>query len=449
MSGFESLVLTYVLNSLWQVPLIAAAGWLAARLARPIGPAAEHRVWVGALLAEALLPGLSLLPWERLSLAWYLRAANPQTGSVTVQMGSGVGSEGLHIPALLFSAVAVVYGAVTLYMAARFIWRWKRLQIMASLSEPVELNGNRGSTWTRWLNRFGENAVRLAASNQIFAPLTMGIADRCVMLPSRMVANLTTEDLDAVIGHELAHVKRMDFGKNLLYELLTLPVSYHPGLWFARQRMTESREMVCDEMAAAVAGSQAYAESLLRLARVLLEGRPLRVPYAIGVFDSSTLERRLMKLTERKKGIGRMRLYASLGACVVIGVAAVTSAVALRIGVDQKSSADAALSKSIPAEVPASKMVQNLITKIPPVYPPAAKRARVQGKVILKAVIGKEGHVENLKVVSGPNDLQQSAMDAVRQWVYKPYLLNGQPIEVTTKITVVYTLGKYPLTPLP
>jgi hypothetical protein len=64
MNGLESLVLTYVLNSLWQVPLIAASGWFAARLARPIGPAAEHRVWVGALLADALLPGLSLLPKE-------------------------------------------------------------------------------------------------------------------------------------------------------------------------------------------------------------------------------------------------------------------------------------------------------------------------------------------------------------------------------------------------
>jgi TonB family protein len=150
-----------------------------------------------------------------------------------------------------------------------------------------------------------------------------------------------------------------------------------------------------------------------------------------------------MKLTERKKGIGRIRRYASLGACVVIGIATATSAVALRIGVDQKSSADnATMSKRIPAEVPAGKMVQNLITKIPPVYPPAAKKAHVQGKVILQAVIGKQGHVENLKVVSGPNELQQSAMDAVRQWAYKPYLVNGQPVEVTTKITVIYTLSK-------
>jgi TonB family protein len=206
--------------------------------------------------------------------------------------------------------------------------------------------------------------------------------------------------------------------------------------------MTETREMVCDEMAAEVAGGREYAQSLLRLAGLLLEERKVGVPYAIGVFDSSTLERRLMRLTEKKRKIGRARLAVSLAACVALGVAAATSAVALRVGVDQSASAGKDGSKGIPTEVPAKVMQNNLITKVPPVYPPDAKKARIQGKVILEAVVGTTGHVENLKVVSGPNELQQSAMDAVRQWVYKPYLVNGDPAEVTTKITVIYTLSK-------
>ena len=87
-------------------------------------------------------------------------------------------------------------------------------------------------------------------------------------------------------------------------------------------------------------------------------------------------------------------------------------------------------------------MAGNLISKVSPVYPPDAKKARIQGKVLLKAVIGKDGHVEHLDVVSGPSELQQSSVDAVRQWVYKPYLLNGDPIEVETTISVIYTLKK-------
>ena len=145
-----------------------------------------------------------------------------------------------------------------------------------------------------------------------------------------------------------------------------------------------------------------------------------------------------MKLTEMKKEIGRLRRIIALGACVVLGVAAATSAVALSVGVDEKAGAG----KDAPASVPAEKMQDNLIKKVAPVYPPEAKTARIQGKVILEAVIGKTGHVENLKIVSGPAELQQSAMDAVRQWVYKPYLMKGNPVEVITKITVNYTLSK-------
>src|SRR4029079_16314891 len=128
-----------------------------------------------------------------------------------------------------------------------------------------------------------------------------------------------------------------------------------------------------------------YAQSLLRLAGVLLQGKSVGVPYAIGVFDSSSLERRLMKLTEMKKEIGRVRRCFALGACVVLGVAAATSAVALRVGVDQASADKDASSKS---SVPAKEMQKNLITKTTPVYPPEAKAARIQGKVVLEAVIG-------------------------------------------------------------
>lgn len=148
-----------------------------------------------------------------------------------------------------------------------------------------------------------------------------------------------------------------------------------------------------------------------------------------------------MKLTEMRKEIGRTRRVFALGACVVLGVAAATSAVALRVGVDQKGSSDKAASKGIPTSVPAAKMAENIITKVPPVYPPEAKAAKIQGKVVLEAVIGVDGHVENLKVVSGPKELQQSSLDAVRQWVYKPYTVNGNPVEVTTDINVIYSLA--------
>jgi peptidyl-prolyl cis-trans isomerase A (cyclophilin A) len=77
----------------------------------------------------------------------------------------------------------------------------------------------------------------------------------------------------------------------------------------------------------------------------------------------------------------------------------------------------------------------------PPVYPPDAKRAGISGTVVLQAVIGTDGLMKQLTVISGPPPLQQAALDAVKTWRYRPYLLNGQPVEVRTTINVMFTLA--------
>lgn len=83
----------------------------------------------------------------------------------------------------------------------------------------------------------------------------------------------------------------------------------------------------------------------------------------------------------------------------------------------------------------------NLIRKVQPNYPPLARSARIQGSVVLQAVISKEGTIENLKVLSGHPMLVQSAIEAVQLWRYRPYILNGDPVEVETQITVNFSLS--------
>jgi protein TonB len=81
-----------------------------------------------------------------------------------------------------------------------------------------------------------------------------------------------------------------------------------------------------------------------------------------------------------------------------------------------------------------------LIHRVEPTYPSLAKAARVQGDVILKAIINKNGDIQDLQLISGHPMLVPSAIEAVKQWRYKPYLLNGQPVEVETTITVIFSL---------
>ncbi len=84
----------------------------------------------------------------------------------------------------------------------------------------------------------------------------------------------------------------------------------------------------------------------------------------------------------------------------------------------------------------------DLIRKVQPVYPPLARSARIQGAVILAATISKDGSIENLRVISGHPVLVTAALDAVRQWRYRPYVLNGEPVEVETQITVNFSLSR-------
>src|SRR6202167_6218167 len=82
-----------------------------------------------------------------------------------------------------------------------------------------------------------------------------------------------------------------------------------------------------------------------------------------------------------------------------------------------------------------------MIRQVQPVYPQIAKTAHVQGTILLHAIIAKDGSVQELTYVSGPPLLMKAAQDAVREWRYQPTLLNGEPVEVETTISVIFTLG--------
>jgi len=81
------------------------------------------------------------------------------------------------------------------------------------------------------------------------------------------------------------------------------------------------------------------------------------------------------------------------------------------------------------------------VRDVKPNYPPLARQARIQGTVVLHALIGKDGSITNLTLISGHPMLAPAAIEAVKQWKYKPYLLNGEPVEVDTEVQVNFTLA--------
>ena len=143
-----------------------------------------------------------------------------------------------------------------------------------------------------------------------------------------------------------------------------------------------------------------------------------------------------MNLMRNSEKISRGRRAATMAACLLLALATTFAATALQTDVKPDGTVKDGVATLSPGHA-----AQNLISKVTPIYPIDAKKAGIQGTVVLAAVIGKDGQMKDLRVVSGPPELQASAMDAVKHWVYKPYLLNGGPVEVETKINVTYSLS--------
>ncbi len=545
MRPLESWLLTYALNALWQIPLVFAAAWLAARASRRAGPAFQHALWTTALFAEVLLPACSAqlfqtpLHW----LASFRHTNVPQTAHVTVTMGTPQAAAGFHFPPALLGTAAILYLAALTFFAIRLAIGLYQTATLRRRAQPLDLTGYARQSYHRYAQLFAVNQALVATSAEIASPITLGIRRPTLLLPANLDTTLLSEDLDAVLAHEFAHMRRRDFAKNLLYQLLALPIAFHPVLWLTRSRMAETRELICDDLAAeAVAGRQRYARSLLRLATEFSKSPHAPTPHAIGIFDAhpfKNFERRVMNLTHQSPELrAAARFTFGVLAVALIG-GACTSALAFRQQVAAPPTQTTAAPSNVnigpapsdvgpsnvkivpdqigpgpanvdiataPAGVGPSAIVigvphpangqpksffkvdipdatdPNTVVKaitpavvqttqtttqtntqtdavtaiqvhagdiagsrdkfVEPIYPPDAKAAGIQGSVVLDAVIGKDGIIENLKVLSGPPELARSALDAVKQWTYKPYLLNGEPVAVDTTITVTFALAK-------
>ncbi len=449
MRAFELWVCEYLLNSLWQVPLLFGAAWVAARMARNAGARVEHRIWVVALMLEAAVPALHVDLPELLrrakSLLLWGGGGDAAGGHTRVFFGAGtsLSSSLLRLPAFVLTGVAAICVGFLAYFAGRLAWRVWKTVAMRRMAEPVRLTGDLVQAWERLRRAFGleHDGETLAVSPMISGPVTVGVARQVMLVPPEFLEGVSESEMEAVLAHEFAHMRRRDFAKNLMYEALSLPVAYHPLLWLTRLRLAESREMVCDRMAAdALRGRERYVRSLLRLASMLSDRPPTRILHAIGIFDANTFERRVMNLTKRSAEVRGVRRWAMVAVCVAIGAATCVSALALRMGVGtDQDKAPKTLS------VNANVMEGQLIIRKNPVYPAEAKANKdtIDGAVVLAVIVDEEGVPEDISIEKSLRaDYDQSAIDGVSQWRWKPYLLNGNPTKVKTTITITYSTAK-------
>ena len=213
-----------------------------------------------------------------------------------------------HEPTLLLpaakTALLVIWQVFFLYQLIHFgrgIYRVRRLRKNALLISPSKI-GTAGSMIKP------QHRIALLESTAIDDPVTVGVFHPAIILPSKVLPALDEQDLAAILAHEYAHIRRKDFLVLILCQLSTLPIAWHPGIKYLMSKISQTRELACDEYAAVRLGKRtAYARSLLRLASLCLQ-TPRSNAMGLGIFDGDNLEDRIMMLTEKRTSLTRAGL---------------------------------------------------------------------------------------------------------------------------------------------
>ena len=337
MATVNLILSTYVLNALWQIPVIAATAWLCMKFASRLPAKYKHAVWVAALFLAVVLPILGL---PRPNVA----GGTGKTASVHLENkdgqdpllekpSGGMSLRGLHrrsqqvpLGARLQWTVSIVYLAIFLYRVLRLAWAWRRTQQLVARVADVSLPATTAELVGKLARQYCLDTVRVASSRETTSPFITGIRRPILVIPESLLREASEADLSRVLAHELAHMKRRDFLLNLVYEIASIPIAFHPIAPLIKQRIEDLRELACDEIAAAETGSRSeYASSLLRIAQSI-SGEAIRqqAGHVLGLFETDNLEERIMSLLARKKQIGQ-----SVGRIVLGVVGAVFAAVCL------------------------------------------------------------------------------------------------------------------------
>jgi TonB family protein len=263
------------------------------------------------------------------------------------------------------------------------------------------------------------------------------------MWPEGISQHLDEAQLHAILAHEVQHVRCRDNLTSVIHMIVEAVFWFHPLVWWLGARMVEERERACDEDVLELGSERrVYAEGILKVCEFCLAS-PLAC--MAGVAGGNLKKRMVSIMTERtlrKLDLGRKFLLGAAVLAAVVGpiVFGVLHATPSRA----QSLAPVAEEpqKGGPDEVSQEQMRGMIVKKVQPEYPQAAKKAGIQGEVKLRATIGKTGDVENLQIVSGHPQLAPAAIEAVKQWKYRPYTKNGQAVEVVTDIDVNFSLMK-------
>ena len=349
--------------------------------------------------------------------------------------------------------------------------------------------------------RVGAKAV-FCVSPEVRSPATVGFFRPVVLLPESFLS-LSPASQHGIACHELLHVRRRDWLVSVIEEFLAAVFWFHPGVWWLLAQSRLSREQLVDaEVVQLTSAREDYIASLLAIAGTRLELDLAPAPLFLRR-RHLTKRMHLLLMEVSMSKLRLISSYAAMAAILAVVAGAMFLTFPLE-GIAQgitapplPSSSSAVLpapaapsvemataqnapppppppppppgtvggrrggasqdgnappppppppppqqsGNSAPIRVGGDVAQSNIVYKVNPQYPPEARQARIEGVVVLSVQIAKDGTISDVKIISASSPLLiPGVVDAVRQWVYKPTLLNGEPVEVITTVTINFSL---------
>jgi bla regulator protein BlaR1 len=410
-----------LVHFLWQGALVGCVTAVGLALLRNAQPGQRYLLACSALLLCLLWPALEL--WQGLHEAHATAGKAVETARL---LGVGSATADAHWLGMLQSRLAwivVAWAACALALALRMALGLFWINRVARHNAPDR-------HWQRKLDQLAlqigvTRAVRLRVVDCLASPVTAGWWRPVVLVPASLLSGMPPDLLEALLAHEMAHVKRFDYLVNLGQNVVETLLFYHPAVWWISHRVRVEREQIADDIAARALGEPR------RLARALSELEQFQFsPHHLAqAANGGDLMSRIKRLVRPDPQAANWK-----AAVPVLGLAALCiGMVACSSPGQQQAQAPARTSTRALADFTSCKK---------PVWPLADLRAEHQGPVTLRFLINADGTVADseIKKSSGYPSLDEAARTGIARCHFKPATRDGQPVQDWMQMMYVWTL---------
>ena len=427
--------------------MIAPLSWLPPETGKDIGWTLMHFLWQGFLQAALLN---TVLPICRSAIARHncalatliVMALAPVATFLSIQnLGAGVPasppgalpSASVFAPWIGWLVILWLAGIAALSLRALGGWYLARSLVrLDTLVAPAELLARCHDLQRRLAVAW---PVRFLLSRRIDVPMVIGCLRPVILIPVSAIAGLGPHQLDALILHELAHIRRLDTVINVLLAAVETVLFYHPAVWWVSRQVRVEREHCCDDFAVSACGDAGvYVEALTSLETWKTTGR------AALAANGGRLKDRVARLLDVPVESPRVPLSAVTG-LALLGLVAASVAVAQT----QMPKGNYPSSGKNPVMLrPITETHQ-----IPP-YPKQSLHNSEEGRVLVEVTIGTDGTVSQATVVgpSGHQRLDVAAANFVKgYWRWQPPTRAGKPVTTNTRVSVLFKLAPKPTKP--